>query len=639
MALRGALRRAALVPAAALFLGLLPVGGVASAAPPPPTLTIDAPTGQGVVSGVVPVTVTMVVPEGADDPASMQVTFGPLTRGVRLAVGECRPSCTRTFSFDTVLEEGDPSTGIYRFVHDAPNSVYATTSTPYNGYIRSTIVTVPVDNDRPVVTTALLPQPQGAPYGITADKQLEVPLQVAPGPGQTVAAVAVRGLWASWPAGTVTGSGGSWTYRVDTADLDPADGGGALRVRAVDGRGVPSLPLLVPVRVHHGIPVSLDPLPDPFRGSAANYIARIAVAPLNGAEPLHLQITRDGAAWGGPTHYPYDKPGEFRVNLGGGSAGVHTFSFHVTDTRGVVTTVSQRVTVPGVTAQWTAGGGATVVEGQQVRLTAQLASAIAGEGVGNWLLRVDEGMVTYRSGCSSTCPATDIATGVWQAGRPYGPRTVDVMVNGTGGEADTHATRLTVIPATTVALAVPSAATYGSKPLMNGLVRRGDGSALAGAGVQWQRRYAGSTAWTTVTSGRTGADGRVLLTPPAAGNADWRLVVPRTAGWGGSVSAARRMSVRATVAAIQPATTVAARRTASFTVRTAPYEQGLALTVQRRVVGGAWQTLGRYAVSSSGSAWPTVYFPSAGYYDVRVVRPATGRIVATVSAPWRVRAR
>jgi 5-hydroxyisourate hydrolase-like protein (transthyretin family) len=180
-----------------------------------------------------------------------------------------------------------------------------------------------------------------------------------------------------------------------------------------------------------------------------------------------------------------------------------------------------------------------------------------------------------------------------------------------------------------------SAVVYGGRATVSGVLRNASGKALPQVAVRLQRRKVGTTAWTTVATGRTTASGTVSLTHQPTVSSQVRLV--SASGWAytAASSPVRRTLVRwkATAAfnasSIPNLTTVVLRGTVS------PAVNGTLVRRQLKV-DGVWTTLQEARTRADGTyAFSWRMSAKKGSYAYRVRVPAAaGKALGT--SPTRI---
>jgi hypothetical protein len=189
---------------------------------------------------------------------------------------------------------------------------------------------------------------------------------------------------------------------------------------------------------------------------------------------------------------------------------------------------------------------------------------------------------------------------------------------------------LELVPTTTTVKASAATVAYG-KPvkLIGTATRRDSGAALGGAAVTVQGRLAGQTAWTTIGSARTLADGTWSFTSVPKSNFQYQAFVTPTGGRLQSLARGLAVNVTPQVAASFRQSTIRRGQTASMPVTAVPARAAV-VELQVRTTKG-WTAVRRATTSSKGTTLLTVKPTSRGKFSYRVVSRADSRYLTGVS--------
>jgi spore germination protein len=187
---------------------------------------------------------------------------------------------------------------------------------------------------------------------------------------------------------------------------------------------------------------------------------------------------------------------------------------------------------------------------------------------------------------------------------------------------------------TTLAIASPSAVTYGSRATVTGTLLTSSGAPAAGQTVNLLYRPAGSTTWRIAGSGVTSPTGTVAISYLVPMNGSFRLSAPSSWSYLASASAARAILVRWRVTAAFYDATVSRGTAAKLRGSVAPARAGT--TVYReRYSGGTWTSVGSTKVAADGTYAFSFTWYTAGTYTYRVRVPGTTQF-ATGYSPTRL---
>lgn len=245
-----------------------------------------------------------------------------------------------------------------------------------------------------------------------------------------------------------------------------------------------------------------------------------------------------------------------------------------------------------------------------------------------------------------TCPTSAVLHPTWPSEERFtSPGSHFVVFAATDSVGVRTRRLLTVqsIPGSRVTATAPARAVYGGAVVVTGVARDTLNRTLVGARATLQALPAGSTVWQTVGSSTTDVEGRVSLRTTARANGAWRILLAGKPGvYAAGVSPTVRTAVSATVVVTRPSSTVYARRAATFSVRSWPYEPVLVSLQVRRAGTTTWLTVARptlrASTSGSGLAAASVTLSRSGVYYVRAVRASTAKAVGATSALLTVRA-
>ncbi len=634
--------------------GLLAVPVASAAAETLPTVTVISPAAGETVSGMVTVDF-QIEADPADPPTEAEVALGSAHQTLSIPAGTCDAGCRLSATLDTAASRApgnnaDPD----RTIRDGEHFVTVFVVTPQSGAFSGYQMVV-VDNHRPVITAPDLPDyDQTGINGLTAGDQLTMRLAPVPDPdaGAVIDHVDVHvyGYEQFFPTARLTPppDGEPWVYAVDTAARQ--NGLWRAQVIAWDSRGVPSPVLDVRFVVDHGMPFSVDALPDPmpdwFGGGVGVHITGF---PLATTWVTRSQVLLDGASlhaidW-------WQKPTNFSVSLGSGllPGGQHTMTFRLTDNRGVVSEKDVAVDIDaGPTAAWAADPGDTAVAaGSPARFTAAL-SAYPRTRITRWDLFVDDTQVGVRANCPGdvdTCPTAETADGSWLA-TTIGAHTLRLEVRSTTGAIRTYTETVNVVPpapaqATTLSTKVSaSPVTAGQAVTVTGLLKGATGQVLNNHSVSLQYRYRGTTTWHGLATRTTDSTGRAAVRTYPARGTEYRFVYAGQPGldvsYAPATSSPRSVLVRAKLTAAFADSSVRRGTTAILRVKASPAEPGSRLLLQRYISGRGWVTVAKKLETSTGRASFYLSY-RAGSYAFRVVKPATTRLTTSYSPTVRLR--
>ena len=637
--------KVAVVAVAATTLTSLSVSP-ASAAPVAASagVTIMSPDVDATVAGDVAVRVHLVPPDtGVFTELDLQLgstrVTTPLDDGT--APG-CAIECDLTVTVPTggwsPPSDVDPPT----YDPDGSVTLVAVATNSFGTWSDSRVVTL--DNDRPLLTVLDLPPVTGASddvIGLAAQDTLTVRADSATTGGPEVASVELTVPWAVSsgrpPAAALTRApDGRWTGTLDTATYP--DGYFTGWLVALDANGVASVAARVPFVVDRGLRLSLAP-PTVVHAGATELSVAAARDGKPTTWPVSFALRVDGRTvytasgselWQHPMSWTRALPPVDTAN------GTHQVGWEVLDNRGATSSVTRSVTLnsgPTVTV-----GQTYAVRGQTLDVTAGL-TAFSGGSVRTWRLEAvspsGRHTVLTEGACSVSCASARtvrVPTSFDQAGSW---KLWVVATDSFGAVRDTTRTIAVAAPSSTRLVSSASALAYGSSVRMTGTVLR-DGKALPGATVSLQFRPAGSSAWSTRATGRTGPSGVVSWTTSPTGSGTWRAVTAgRSGSWGGSTSGSVGVGVRARVRLVSAPSTSVHGRAGTWTWDADPYQSGVRVWVQVRRPGGSWVTVAKPLVSSTGAAVARVTFSSRGTWYVRAVRPGTSRVSTGVWSTTR----
>ncbi|GAB3437005.1 hypothetical protein GCM10027517_07940 [Phycicoccus ginsengisoli] len=601
-------------------------------------VTIVGPGAGSTVRGDVPVHVHLVAPD-AETLTRLDVQIGSAHTSVSLDAGTT-PSCAVECDLTVVVPPGgwSPPDDAGAPTYDPDGSVLLTASvTASSSLTWSDTRALTLDNDRPAVTVLDLPPVSGAVddvMGLSAGQALDLRADTATTGGPEVTSVQLTVPWAASAGrpGTVAlarGADGHWTGRLDTSAYPEGYFTGWLVALDADGTASPAV--RVPFVVDRGLRLAF--LPPPLVHAGATELAVTAAAEGKPTTwPVSYQLRVDARTvaaasgselWQHPMSWarvlpPVDLPN-----------GPHRVGWVVLDNRGATSVVETDVTLnagPTVTVS-----PSSAVRGQALDVTVGLA-AVTGATVRSWQLEATapsgRRVVLTSADCPQSCPQSRLVrvpTSFDQTGR----WTLRVTATDSFGAVRDTSRALTVVAASATRLASSrSSLTYGSSVRLTATVSR-DGAPLPGAFVSLQFRRSGSSAWSTRATGTTSSTGSVSWTTTPTGSGSWRAVTAaRAGGWAGSSSSSAAVGVRARVRLVSAPSTVWHRSPTTWRWDADPAESGVRLIVQVRRPGGAWTTVARPVVSSSGAASARLTFATRGTWYVRAVRPGTTRVAS-----------
>ncbi|NED97214.1 lamin tail domain-containing protein [Phytoactinopolyspora alkaliphila] len=180
-----------------------------------------------------------------------------------------------------------------------------------------------------------------------------------------------------------------------------------------------------------------------------------------------------------------------------------------------------------------------------------------------------------------------------------------------------------------------STLTAGKLATISGRLRTGDGSNVKDRSVTLQRRFVGSSSWTTVTSTKSSSTGRVSFTVKPTRHTEYRLRHSSTTSFGASTSAITKLSVR-------PAFTLSNSRLAGLLGRTTTLKGSVSPSYStqkiqlQQLVSGSWRTVQTKKPTSSGTYSFSVKPSSTGSRSYRVRIPATSRHLSVTSSTKKI---
>lgn len=179
---------------------------------------------------------------------------------------------------------------------------------------------------------------------------------------------------------------------------------------------------------------------------------------------------------------------------------------------------------------------------------------------------------------------------------------------------------------TTTALSAslaPSTIRYGGKAKLTATLERTDtGRGLPNKKVQLQARPAGSTTWTTLTTGTTSSTGKISFSRGPARNYEYRLVFGEGSVYFGATSRALKVTVRQAITGSFAAAKVKPHRQVRFTGQVKPGHPGQTVHLQYRS-GGRWIT-SRSTTLDENSRYTFVFSKPAGTYTYRAMKYGHG---------------
>jgi hypothetical protein len=179
-----------------------------------------------------------------------------------------------------------------------------------------------------------------------------------------------------------------------------------------------------------------------------------------------------------------------------------------------------------------------------------------------------------------------------------------------------------------ISLQAPSSITYTSAAQLTGRLTR-SGGGLAGRTVLVQGRPRGSSAWRTVASVRTSATGAFHVAAHPARNMEYRTYS------GHSVSAVRRVGVRALVTASLDSSSVEQKGLFHLHLTVSPVPAGRTV-VWQQADGSAWSSGGTVTLDAGGSVDIGLASTGTGTISLRGFEPSSGRLLAGASDPVSV---
>jgi hypothetical protein len=180
-----------------------------------------------------------------------------------------------------------------------------------------------------------------------------------------------------------------------------------------------------------------------------------------------------------------------------------------------------------------------------------------------------------------------------------------------------------------------STLTAGKSATISGRLRTGDGANVKDRPVTLQRRFVGTSSWTTVTSKRTSSTGRVSFTVKPTRHTEYRLRHASTTSFGSSTSSVTKVSVRPAFTLTNSRLTGLLGRTTTLKGTVNPVYSKQKIQLQR-LVSGSWRTVETKKPSSSGAYSFSVKPSSTGSRSYRVRIPATDRHLSVTSSTKKI---
>lgn len=176
---------------------------------------------------------------------------------------------------------------------------------------------------------------------------------------------------------------------------------------------------------------------------------------------------------------------------------------------------------------------------------------------------------------------------------------------------------------------------YGDQVTISGYLRTMSGTSVAGESVSLQRRFVGTTTWTTHASATTSSTGRVSFSTAPSRHTEYRLRHSATTGYGASTSSVVKVSVRPVLTFSASQTKALLGRTTTIKGKISPSYSGQTISLQR-LQSGTWRTLASMKPSTTGTYSFPVKPTSTGSWTYRVHVPATTRHLSVTSATVKI---
>ena len=248
-------------------------------------------------------------------------------------------------------------------------------------------------------------------------------------------------------------------------------------------------------------------------------------------------------------------------------------------------------------------------------------------------LGVELGTARYEIAGTTVPLDQEMARGGWA---PLGDRTLTpsstVRLTDVGDVAGQRlvldAIRIQSIPVLTMTSAV-TALTYGATTTVTTRLTHG-GAGVGSVPVTVARRNVGTTAWTTVGSYVTRADGTVPLAVKPTRNVEYRATLTDPS-WVAATSNVRRINVATRVTGGISRTSAPRGTRVTISATVAPNHAGQQVVLQR-LVSGVWRNVAPKTLSATSRASFVVAPSTRGTYYYRLYKPADADHIGGVSA-------
>jgi hypothetical protein len=230
---------------------------------------------------------------------------------------------------------------------------------------------------------------------------------------------------------------------------------------------------------------------------------------------------------------------------------------------------------------------------------------------------------------AGTCPSTLLAghtctLTVTNTDGTAGGDSGTLSVAGPNGGASVSLSVTQTTPAKAPAVSLRSSASsigFGTAVALSGSVRSG-GAGVESHAVALQRKAAGTSTWTTVSAGQTGAEGKATFSVTPDRIASYRLLSQAGEGWLEATSAPVAVSVASVVTLTASHPTIKVGRKETLRGKVRPNQAGEAVRLQQRVAGH-WKTVSELTLSPRSTVVVTFVDPSKGTLRYRL-RKASG---------------